>query len=160
MAANYSDSDIRALLNEVKIVPRDFLSKITLRDKRGHKEQEFDVKGAEGSLFRLILRQSKSNPLDFSIILACYPNESNQLFRLRRYNGKSHEHTNTIESFKFYDFHIHIATERYQEIGMREDSYAEPSDKFSDFHTAVQCMLKDCNFEIPEDPQQKLFEEI
>jgi hypothetical protein len=29
---------------------------------------------------------------------------------LRRCNGKSHEHTNIIESDKFYDFHIHTAT--------------------------------------------------
>jgi len=55
--------------------------------------------------------------LDFSIILAYCPEASNQLFRLRRYNGKSHEHTNTIEADKFYNYHIHTATERYQELG-------------------------------------------
>jgi hypothetical protein len=44
---------------------------------------------------------------------------------LRRHNGKSHEHTNQIEAGAFYDFHIHRATERYQELGMREDAYAE-----------------------------------
>jgi hypothetical protein len=78
---------------------------------------------------------------------------------LRRYNGKSHEHTNPIEEDTFYDFHIHKATERYQMIGAREDTFAEPTEKFSDFHEAISCMIKDCNFEVPVDPQRKLFEE-
>jgi hypothetical protein len=51
---------------------------------------------------------------------------------LRRHNGRSHEHTNQIEASTFYDFHIHMATERYQELGMREDAYAEATDRFGD----------------------------
>ena len=119
-----------------------------------------DIQGADSSDFRIILRQSFFNPLDFSIILSFRPLHSNRIFRLRRYNGKSHEHTNTIEEDTFYDFHIHQATERYQMIGAREDTFAEPTDKFSVFHEAISCMLKDCNFEVPVDPQRKLFEEI
>lgn len=160
MAARYSDSDIRLLIEEDKSIPKGFDSKIRLHEKRGHKERELDIQGANGHQFRLVLRQSDYNVLDFSIILAFCPAESNQVFRLRRYNGKSHEHTNRIESDKFYDYHIHTATERYQELGMREDSYAEPSDRFSDFNTAIDCMLKDCGFVVPLDPQLKLFEEV
>jgi len=160
MAAKYSDADIESLLQEGKPLSKDFRSKIRLRDKRGHKEQELDIQGASGNRFRLILRQNQFNALDFSIILACFPGDSNQLFRLRRYNGKSHEHTNTIELDRFYDYHIHLATERYQELGMREDAYAKPSDRFSDFNTAVNCMLSDCGFDVPEDPQLKMFEEV
>ena len=52
--------------------------------------------------------------------------QSNRVFRLRRYNGKSHEHTNPIEKEIFYDFHIHTATERYQVLeNKKEDTYAE-----------------------------------
>ena len=160
MAAKFSDADITAFLQERKPLSNDFRSKFRLRDKRGHKEQELDVQGANGTLFRLILRQSNFNALDFSIILAYSPVDSNQLFRLRRYNGKSHAHTNTIESDSFYNFHIHTATERYQELGMREDTYAEPSDRFSDFHSAVNCMLSDCGFDVPVNPQLKMFEEM
>jgi len=160
MTAKYSDADIEMLLQEKKPLPKDFCSKIRLREKRGHKEQELDIQGANGHEFRLVLRQSKYNALDFSIILTFCSTGSNQLFRLRRYNGKSHEHTNTIESDKFYDYHIHTATERYQELGMREDAYAEPSDRFSDLNTAINCMLGDCGFEVPQDPQLKLFEEV
>jgi len=160
MGAILSDDDIAHLLAEKKPLPDDYRSKTQVRPKRGHKERELDVKGVNGSDFRLILRQSLINPLDFSIILVYRPPKSNQLFRLRRYNGKSHEHTNFIEGGTFYDFHIHEATERYQEIGAREDTYAQPTTRFSDFHQAVSCMFKDCAFETPFDPQGKLFEEI
>jgi hypothetical protein len=43
---------------------------------------------------------------------------------------------------------------------MREDTYAQPSDRFSDFSTAINCMLSDCGFDVPEDPQLKIFEEV
>lgn len=160
MAAQYSDADIKALIEEKKTLPGDFRSKIRLRGKRGHKEQELDIQGATEHQFKLVLRQSNYNALDFSIILMFCPTGSNQLFRLRRYNGKSHEHTNAIESVKFYEYHIHTATVRYQELGMREDSYAEPSDRFSDLNTAINCMINDCGFEVPQDLQFRLFGEV
>ena len=160
MAARYSDLDIARLIEERKPLPEDYQSRIQLRPKRGHKEQELDGRGSSGSEFRLILRQSNFNPIDFSVILVYHPSNSTILFRLRRYDGKSHEHTNCIEGNKFYDFHIHMAAQRYQELGMREDAYAEPTDRFSDFASALQCMLNDCDFDIPEDPQGRLFEEV
>ena len=107
MAAIFSDEDISRLIQERKPLPDDYRTKIQIRPKLGHKERELDVKGADGGDYRLILRQSIFNPLDFSIILAYRPPKSNQLFRLQRYNGKSHEHTNPIEGQTFYDFHIH-----------------------------------------------------
>jgi hypothetical protein len=79
---------------------------------------------------------------------------------LQRYNGKNHEHTNPIEGETFYDFHIHQATERYQEIGASEDTYAKPTDRFADFQQGITCMLKDCGFEMPLDSQGRLFKEI
>ena len=131
-----------------------------MRPKPGHKERELDLKGEKENEFRLILRQSSINPLDFSIILAYRLPKSNQLFRLRRYNGKSHEHTNIIEGEKFYSFHIHQATLRYQESGTNADGYAEPTDRFSEFTQALSCMLKDCGFKVPVETQGRLFEEV
>lgn len=160
MGAILSDDDIARLVAEKKPLPEDYRTKMQIRPKRGHKERELDVKGVDGSDFRLILRQSVINPLDFSIILVYRPPKSNQPFRLRRYNGKSHEHTNCIEVETFYDFHIHEATERYQEIGAREDTYAQSTNRFSDFHQAISCVLKDCGFGVPSDPQLNLFEEV
>ena len=160
MAEILSDQEIKDLLDENKALPPDYRAKIQVRPKRGHKERELDIKGKNGNDFRVILRQSVLNPLDFSIILAFRPAQSNIFFRLRRYNGKSHEHTNLIEGDTFYNYHIHQATERYQHMGAREDSYAEPTDRFSDFHEAVSCLIEDCGFEIPSGTQRSLFEEI
>ena len=148
------------MIQERKPLPDNYRNRIQLRDKRGHKERELDVTGEKGTQFRLILRQSDFNTLDFSIILAVDPPDSSQLFRLRRYNGKSHEHTNQIEGDTFYDFHIHYATERYQESGAREDAFAELTDRYADFHTALRCMFEDCGFETPKDTQPSLFGEF
>lgn len=159
MAIQLSDNDIARLLAEQKQLPADYRGLIQTRPKRGHKERELDVVGNAKSEFRLILRQSEFNPLDFSVILAYRPPKSNQLFRLRRYNGKSHEHTNTLETQTFYGFHIHTATARYQDAGLREDFFAEPMDRYADFNGAIQCMLKDCGFIVPVNPQVALFDE-
>lgn len=138
MAGTYSDNEITALVQERKPLPVDWRTRIRLRPKRGHKERDLELTGDAGSEFRLILRQNEINPLDFSAILAVRVPQSNQLFRLRRYNGKSPEHTNHIEGDTFYDFHIHMATERYQEIGTREDAYAEATDRYGDYHGALR----------------------
>jgi hypothetical protein len=159
MAARYTDSDIQQLLAERKLLPDEYRKKLKLREKRGHREADFPVTGAAGAEFRLIARQNSLNILDFSIILAVCPAGSNQLFRLRRHNGKSHEHTNQIEAGTFYDFHIHMATERYQELGMREDAYAEATDRFGDFDSALRSLLDDCGFESSPDPNLRLFGE-
>ena len=141
MAVRYSDREIEELTRERKLLPRDCVSRLT----PGHK---VNVKGDDGNGFQLILRQNSGYPSNFSVILGVLPADTTQLFRLRRYNSR-HEHTNTIEGETFYGFHIHIATERYQAIGAREDWYAGPTDCFGDFHTALKCMLSDCNFDIP-----------
>ena len=40
----------------------------------------------------------------------------------------------------------------------REDAYAEPTNRYSDFGSALTLALKECGFEVPEDPQGTLFE--
>ena len=99
------------------------------------------------------------NHLDFSIILAVQIPQSNQLFRLQRYNGNSHQHTNLIEKETFRDFHIHRATERYQLVGVREDAYATPTARYGDFDGALDCLYDDSNFKFPypHGMQRRLF---
>ncbi len=160
MAGTYLDNEIAALVQERKPLPADWRTRIRLRPKRGHEERDLELTGDGGSEFRLILRKNKINVLDFSIILAVRAPQSNQLFRLRRYNGKSHEHTNHIEGDTFYDFHIHMATERYQAIGTREDAYAAPTDRYGDFHGAFRYLIDDMNLDVPPEAQARLFEEV
>ena len=159
MAVIYSDQEIESLVRERKPLPSNWRDRTRLQPKPGHNERHLALTGDTGSEFRLILRQSTVNQFDFSIILAVRVPQSNQLFRLRRCNGRSHEHTNHIEGVTFYDFHIHFATERYQALGAREDAYAAPTVRYGDFHGALRCLIADANFAVPPEPQGHLFEE-
>ena len=55
-------------------------------------------------------------------------------------------------------FHIHIATERYQERGFQPEGYAEPTNKYSDWQSAFKLMLKESNIKIETDKNQKTME--
>ena len=158
MAVTYSDQEIAALLQERKPLPADWRNRVRLKPKRGHSEQQLDLTGDANSEFRIILRRSDINRLDFSVILAVRVPGSNQWFRLRRCNGR-HGHTNRIEKETFHDFHIHVATERYQDFGTREDAYAEPTDRYDDFEGALHCLIDEANFSEPRGSQIVLFGE-
>ncbi len=159
MAVTYTDQEIESLVRERKLLPVNWTRRARLMPKRGHQERHLDITGDLGNQFRVILRQSTANVLDFSAILAVRVPQSNQVFRLRRYNGRSHEHTNHIEGGTFYDFHIHHATERYQDRSAREDAYAEPTDRYGTFQEALRCLLADANFDVPNEQQRDFFEE-
>ncbi len=147
MAVTYPDAEIAMLIAERKPLPTNWNTRFRLRSKRGHHEREMELIGDAGNEFHVILRKSWFNQLDFSVILAVRVPQSNRNFRLWRYNGKSHEHTNHIEGDSFYDFHIHAATERYQKLGTREDAYAEVTDRYGDMTEALSCLLTDAGFE-------------
>ena len=142
MAVSYTDDQIGGLVGERKPLPADWQERTRMKRKRGHDEQYLDLSGETGTEFRLILRQSRINRLDFSVILAVLVPQSTQVFRLRRYNGRSHEHTNQIEKETFYDFHIHFATERYQALGAREDAYQPVAKVPAAFER--RCIPPDC----------------
>ena len=160
MAVRYTDPEIATFLQERKILPTDWQARARMASKLCHKEQQLDVDGADGSKFRLILRQSTVNLLDYSAILAVLFPRTYHVFRLRRHNGRSHQHTNRLEGRSFYDFHIHMATERYQENGLREDAYAEPTDRYTTFEEALSCLLSDAHFDVTPGLQPYLFEGI
>ena len=155
MTVTYTDKQIAMLIKERKQLSPDWRKKLRLRPKRGHKESNLDFSGESGNGFRLILRNNSINSLDFSVILAVRVSQTNRFFRLRRYNGKSHEHTNSIEKETFYDFHIHTATERYQVLeNKKEDKYAEVTNRYGNFIGALDCLIEDAGF--PTDPQLSL----
>ncbi len=150
MTIKITDQEISQLFRERKELSQEYHTLFQMKDKKGHKEQEITIPRNDGSLFKIILRQNKINFLDFSIILGYMAPRSNVMIRLRRYNGKSHNHTNKIEKESFYDFHIHIATERYQDAGFDEDAYAKVSKSYSDINSAMECFIKDCNISLPD----------
>ncbi len=150
MPVRLTDAEIAALLAEIKQLPADWQARFATRVKAGHRERDVEVVGADGSEFVVNVRQSLANPLDFSVILAHRPPKSGNYFRLRRYNGLSHEHSNPIEREKFLGYHIHQATERYQEPGcFREDHFAVQTGAYATIEDALGCMLRDCGFTAP-----------
>lgn len=155
----YTNDEIRSLVEESKPVPSDAFSPVNWRSREGHDRADLDVEGEEGHLFAVKLRRSQVNPKDFSIILCVEEPNSNVTFRLRRYNG-IHFHRNKIEKERFRAFHIHTATERYQERGYEEDAYAQPTDRFSSFGTALRCLIEDCGFQEEHGDQPSLFEDL
>lgn len=163
-----TDEEIGALISEPKVVPSNWLLRLDLKDKAHfqHKEKEIDIEGNNGNLFRIIIRQNKLNVLDFSIILTLREKDSNIEYNLMRFNGKHPSpHTNKWEkenkqpNYKFSPaFHIHRATQRYQESGFKIDGFAEVTLKYSDFHSALEQFLLECNIRREDDKQVSLFE--
>ena len=155
----YSDGEIAEYVAEPKPIPGDLTKRLQkMRSKRGHLELNLDLIASSGNRYRLIIRQNKFNHLDFSVILALIPPGGGQAFRLRRYNGK-HPHCNILEKTYLHDYHIHMATEKYQACGAAEDAYAEVSAGFCNLQTALQSLLADCNFQTFDAQQPGLFEE-
>jgi hypothetical protein len=145
------DTQIDAMICEAKTIP-DGLCPLTRPIERNqHRRKEFEITCATGSSFVIATRQSMLNSQDFSVILGYRNPGFNTIFRLRRYNGKSHYHTNTIETETFREFHIHTATERYQKRGPREDHFAKIDTRYWDLASAIQCLLNDCGFRSPID---------
>lgn len=163
-----TDQEITALIAESKTVPKNWFSRLDPRDKSHfqHREKEIDIEGSTGNLFRVIIRQNKLNILDFSIILTLKEKDSNLEYILLRFNGKHpSRHTNKWEKENRMPehtfgptFHIHRATQRYQESGYKIDGYAEVTTGYADFHSALEQFLLECNIKPEDDGQASLFE--
>ncbi len=147
-----SDTQIDALISERKTIPEGLRPIGRQIERNQHRRRDFDVSGVSGSEFMVAIRQSTLNPFDFSVILGYRVPGFNTVFRLRRYNGKSHVHTNTIEGDAIQGFHIHYATERYQSSGgSKEDGFAQKTDRYWTLESAIDCLISDCGFVAPID---------
>jgi hypothetical protein len=146
MGLKLRDEEISRYVAESKTLPLDFRARLRLKPRHGYLGAEMTIVGDAGTTFRVIIRQSRRNPLDFSVILGVLLPGTSDLFRLRRYNGKHGEHTNRIEGDRMTGFHVHYATERYQLRGMAEDSFATPTNRHGSSQEALECLLSDCGF--------------
>ena len=100
----YSDQEIEEFIQERKVLPNDWYSRLI----RPNKEKgELTVIGDKGNEFRIIVRPDNAMPLDFSVILVVIPPRSNQDFKLRRYNGRHGRHRNRIEKERIEGFEVH-----------------------------------------------------
>ncbi len=162
-----TDDEIDNLVAESKPLQKNWLTRLRPKRKSNlqHAQRVLDVEGEAGSEFRIIIRQNAINLFDFSIILT-FKDSSGSEFRLRRYNGKHpSQHTNKVEkahgepnsSFR-NKFHIHKATQRYQEEGLKIDGYAEETTEYASFDTALQEFVQSNGIVIPGDNQMPLFD--
>lgn len=147
-----TDQNIQDLINETKKI--DYPLNLILRKMKAvnrfpilQNSYKFPRQDKEGE-YLIYVRRNQEKPLDFSCGLGFIPKGRAQVFSLRRYNGKSHQHTNLLdENQPFYDFHIHQATERYQKSSYKDDHYATPTNRYAQLNDAFKCLLKDCKIE-------------
>jgi hypothetical protein len=152
-AVQLTDEDIEELIQTPKPLPPNYRRLLRFKNKpysERHEEAQFEIEAGEKGTFRIMIRKNLINPFDFSVILGYIPKERLNLLRLRRYNG-IHEHTNRLEGARFRDFHIHYATQRYQEAGCDIDDYAEHTNKYGTVDEALEVYFNECNFIRPED---------
>lgn len=142
-----SDADIDSLVKERKVLPWGWTPNLTAREDR--RSLDLIVPRADGSKFRLFVRSSISDPAaNFSAGLVFIDTSRYIDLVLRRYNGPSHPHTNRLEGEpEFWDFHIHLATERYQASRhYKNEHYAVVTRRFGNVEGALRCLLDDCGF--------------
>lgn len=87
--------------------------------------------------FEVFVRVNNEIPGDFSVGVIYRSEGYDKGIVLRRYNGNNHSHTNKIEREKIVrKFHIHEATERYQDTGYIAEDYATISTGYSTYQEA------------------------
>jgi hypothetical protein len=141
---NLTDSEINALLNEPKSAEGDKVSYLRRwKPKEQFRECKIPLYSLVGE-FVIHLRQSNINIMDFSAILTFTRNKKS--INLKRYNGSSHEHSNSLEKERFHGFHIHTATERYIKRNPRKpESFAIETERYATVEEALDCLIADCN---------------
>lgn len=145
-----TDSEIDQLVHEPKDIPLGLSPQPKgMNERNGHLRKDYTIECSSGNRFVVKIRQSCVNPLNFSVILGYVLPGSYTVFRLRRYNGKSHYHRNVLEGDGFYDFHVHTATQRYQMPGFDADHVAERTGSFWNLQSAIERLLSECGFGSP-----------
>lgn len=157
----FTDNEITALLTEHKVLPGRWASRLQPKPKSAMQfdQRDCEVRGQQNHVFRIIIRQNKINPLDFSVILMFQDADGTE-YRLCRYNGKHpSRHTNRLEKTKGESgssfqtqFHVHVATQRYQEAGYDITGYAEVTTEYASLEGALRLFLDRNGFVSDEGP--------
>lgn len=153
------ETEIDALLHEHKQLPANWRSRLQTRPKSNmaFAQRDMVITGVAGNDFKLVLRLNRQSPFDFSIILIYIDNDGTE-YILRRHNGAHpSRHTNRWEKLHGipdYElpvcYHIHLATERYQQAGLKIDGFAERTVRYQDYQGALLTLFDDGGFVIPD----------
>ncbi len=153
----YSDDIV---IDDEQIQQKIMIEKIVVSCKSKGASHDITLSDDNDNTYKMYVRQNKKIANSFSCGIRCILSDGRD-FTLRRYNGPSHSHTNKLEDQKIDKVaHIHQATQRYQEKGLKEDLYAEESDRFSKLSEALNCLCEDCHITDPDHllPQPELFD--
>ncbi|MDP2930607.1 MAG: hypothetical protein Q8N56_03325, partial [bacterium] len=158
MSRVISDIEIQQLLAEPKPLSPNWENRLRLTPKaqEAFSQRSLPLQLSNGHEFSLVLRGNRLSPLDFSVILVFKDIDGSE-YILRRHNGTHpSRHTNEYEKRLSLPnaelpicFHRHLATERYQKVGLRIDGYAERTDDYIDIRTAQDAMIRDAGFVLP-----------
>lgn len=162
------DAEIQQLLAEPKSLSANWENRLRLMPKaqEAFSQRSISLQLSNGHEFSLVLRGNRLSPLDFSVILVFKDIDGSE-YILRRHNGPHpSKHTNDYEKRRSLPnaelpicFHRHLATERYQQEGLKIDGYAEQTNDYSDIRTAQAAMIRDAGFVLPQVIQPTLFGE-
>lgn len=143
MAAILTESQIKALLDDVKKIHRTYRRTLApRRSKKGRQNElgwRLNTTGESGKKYRIYTRRSKLIENNFSIGLL-YLESATKHYTLIRCNGWHGPHTNIIEGDTIPEdtCHIHFLTERYQQFGHRGDHFAVATNEYRDFKSALE----------------------
>jgi hypothetical protein len=152
-----TDDEIAVIRAERKpVTPRQ--RSVLLKPKRHSRHRDkvakVRVKGEEGRLYELRVRQNPRRPLDFSVIVS---HRRQILFRCNGHHLGIHPNRLEIVAgsgtthVPARSFHVHYLTERYQRFG-KPDGYAEPTVEFWSFESAVAFACDSFGFFDPTSP--------
>jgi hypothetical protein len=138
-----TDEIIGTLLKAPKYI-KNTRAKETPKEK--HRERNYEVLTLDGGhTFTLIVRQSTMVLDSFTCGLLWHAGPGQKVM-LTRYNGSDHEHANPLEGEQFDSMcHIHLATQRYIQLGRKAEVYATPTDRYRTVDDALRCLCEDCN---------------
>lgn len=145
MAVILTDNERDEILDSKK-TPINKIVSILLKPKSGTKHREFqaelmDTKKRE---YRMIIRKNTIDQFDFSIILRYLHRDAKKWRTITRYNG-CHVHVNKLERKKIECFHIHKITEKYQNANFKGEGYAELTEFYSNYDSALGEFLRNNN---------------
>lgn len=135
---------IDKLIAEPKYIRSSKKNQFALTTEKSHRKASIQLESKYN--FKMNIRQSIRDPFNFSVILLYASSNKNSNYRiLVRYNGDHGSHTNSLEGNTVKKQHIHRTTERYQLSQLREDGYAEETDKYVTLDQAINEFMKDMN---------------
>ncbi|HRL20326.1 MAG TPA: hypothetical protein PLP85_01045 [Alcaligenes sp.] len=139
------------ILSDAEIADLIALPKIILNPRARRKEQKGSARinysiQAENAQFEIYVRQNLKVRNAFSCGLM-YIAPNSERVTLMRCNGSDHPHGNPLEGVATIEAgcHIHIATQRYMEIGRKPEHFAEKTELYTDVDGALATLLMLCN---------------